>query len=281
MRHLVSLMVRDRVPKVLQRLVAEQLKVPWYRIAAVRETTAFRRATRASLFLGLSDGARIDQFRRNDATLSNEQFAMNYELSEPRVRSMLKELRKDLDDPTATFDHVFLVDDFAGSGRTILRPGTGEPVDGRLVRFVDDTLSKLSGESCPRIFICLYLATDLALRHIRSMIETYPEPPWSADKVPEVIAVMTLGDRIRLLHDRSDEGYDTDRSFDVLLHEYYDERVQDEHKKVVVHGYSDCGLPLVLPHNTPNNSVYLLWERERTLALFPRFERHHARERGD
>ena len=281
MRHLVSLMVRDLVPKRVQRLIADRLNIPWYRTAAIRGTTDFRRATRASLFLGMSDGARIDQFRRNDATLSNEQFAITYELSEARAHSMLKELRKDLNDTAATFDHIFLIDDFAGSGRTIIRRSEDGAFDGRLVRFIDDTLCKLSGGSCPRVFICLYLATDLALDHIRSMIEAYPEPPWSADNVPEVMAVMTLDHRFRLLHDRSEEGYDTDQRFDLLLHKYYDARVQDEHKKVVVHGYSDCGLPLVLPHNTPNNSVYLLWEKDRTLPLFPRFERHHARERGD
>ena len=36
-------------------------------------------------------------------------------------------------------------------------------------------------------------------------------------------------------------------------------------------------LPLVLAHNTPNNSVYLLWADKpdlRTKALFPRVSRH-------
>ena len=280
MRHLVSLMARDRVPKVLQRQVAQQLALPVYRVAAVRGKRGFHRALRASLFLGMSDGARIDQFRRNSEGLSNEQFAMNYELSEPRAKKMVCELKTDLNDESAGFKYVFLVDDFAGSGKTILHRDGSKPLDGRLVRFVRDTLPHLSEGPCPKIFITLYLATEQAATHLQSLISTYPSPPWSGDNVPQVITVMTLGDHARLCHDRKIGEYETDHLFDILLHKYYDPSVEDEHKGEVLHGYSDCGLPLVLSHNTPNNSVYLLWEQEKTQPLFPRFERHQSRQ-GD
>ena len=191
-------MVRDRVPKILQRLVSERLALPRFRVAALRHSAAFTHARRASLFLGMSDGARIDQFRRNDATLSNEQFAITYELSAARAGSMLKELRQDLGEDDAWFDHIFLVDDFAGSGRTIIRHESDGSLDGRLVRFVAHTLPELKGISCPKITICLYLATDLAVSHIEAMIADYPEPPWERDDRPQVVAVMRLGDRMRL-----------------------------------------------------------------------------------
>ncbi len=88
---------------------------------------------------------------------------------------------------------------------------------------------------------------------------------------------MTLDDDARLTH--SDDGPmdETDQQFDKLLHQNYDCSVEDEHKGKVLHGFFECGLPLVLSHNTPNNSVYLLWETKKTRALFPRFERHHGR----
>ena len=277
MRHLVSLMARDRVPKMLQRHVANQLGLLPYRVAEIRKQPEYRRAVRASLFLGMSDGARIDQFRRNSEELSNEQFAMNYELSEQRTKKMIHELRTDFQDKGAVFEHIFLVDDFAGSGRTILRYDESCKIDGRLSRFAEDTLPNLTKGTCPKIYITLYLATEQAVKHLQSLISTYPSPPWSDDNTPEVITVMTLGERTRLRHGRQDGAYEADGLFDPLLHKYYDESVEDEHKGRVVHGYSDCGLPLVLSHNTPNNSVYLLWEREKTRPLFPRFERHHSR----
>lgn len=277
MRHLVGLMAHDRVPKVLQLRVAQQLKIPAYRVAKVRKSAEYRRAARASLFLGMSDGARIDQFRRNSPTLSNEQFAMNYELSEGRAENLLNELRHDLNDERAMFEHIFLVDDFSGSGRTILRRAGSKAPEGRLVRFVRDTLPRLMEDTCPKIFITLYLATEQAVENLQSLTSTYPSPPWSCDNVPEVITVMELGDHTRLRHERRTETYKADQLFDALLHKYYDESVEDEHKGKVVHGYSDCGLTLVLSHNTPNNSLFLLWEQKKTRPLFPRIERHQSR----
>jgi hypothetical protein len=63
---------------------------------------------------------------------------------------------------------------------------------------------------------------------------------------------------------------------------HYDPILVDESKpRPFPLGYSDCALPLVLPHNTPNNSVCILWadttDRDGSMqrrALFPRYERH-------
>jgi len=42
------------------------------------------------------------------------------------------------------------------------------------------------------------------------------------------------------------------------------------------YGYGDCGLPVVLHHNTPNNSLALLWSYDdrAVRGLFPRVQRH-------
>ena len=279
MRHLVSLMARDRIPRLLQRRVAEKLSLPAHRVETVRNKREFQRAERASLFLGLSDGARIDQFRRNREELSNEQFAMNYELSATRAQSMIADLRVDLCDEQAQFEHVFLVDDFAGSGKTILRRNERALLKGRLIRFLDDTLPKLGNTTYPKIYITLYMATEQALEHLRSLISVFPSPCWSDDREPEVITVMPLGRHIGLCHDGTGGEYEADQAFDGLLRKYYDPSVEDEHKGNVLYGFSNCRLPLVLSHNSPNNSVYLLWEKRR--ALFPRFERHQARSRDE
>ena len=266
---------------MLRRRVAHQLNLPVYAVATVQTSAEFTYSKRATLFLGMSDGARIDQLRRSGVGLSNEQFAINYELSDQRAGTMLSELQTDQQDNGAAFEHIVLVDDFAGSGRTILHHDENAQHCGRLVRFVKETLPKLMTGTCPKIFIALYLATEQAVEHLQSLISTYPTPPWPSNDAPEVIAVMTLDDRARLRHDRQGSMDETDQLLDVLLHKYYKPSVEDEHKGEVKHGFSDCGLPLVLSHNTPNNSVYLLWEREMTRALFPRFERHHGRLRED
>jgi hypothetical protein len=53
-------------------------------------------------------------------------------------------------------------------------------------------------------------------------------------------------------------------AFIALTRRYYDPILRTIHTDVgkVSHlglGYGGCGLPLVLDHNTPNNSVALLW----------------------
>ena len=279
MRHLVSLMAEDRVPITLQRHVAKEVGIPSYRVKKVRATVEFDRAKEACLFLGMSDGARIGQLRRSSQGLSNEQFGMTYELNARRAETMLCELRKRLrqngtSDDHAFFEYIFLVDDFAGSGSTIIRQDGDGNLTGRLVRFVSDTLDLLMNKRCPKIYIALYVATPQALDHLNDAIANYPERPWNDDNIPEIIPVMTIGDHARLECGREGVDYETDRQFDDLLHKYYNQTVEDEHKRNIMHGYSQGGLPLILAHNTPNNSVYLLWESKATEPLFPRYERH-------
>ena len=40
------------------------------------------------------------------------------------------------------------------------------------------------------------------------------------------------------------------------------------------YGFNECALPLVLSHNTPNNSLPILWQDGTFKGLFPRISRH-------
>src|SRR5260370_11467415 len=53
-------------------------------------TTLFRSRQRQCLFLSLSEGARIDSFRRANPDLNHEQIWQTYELSDPRVRELVR-----------------------------------------------------------------------------------------------------------------------------------------------------------------------------------------------
>jgi hypothetical protein len=62
---------------------------------------------------------------------------------------------------------------------------------------------------------------------------------------------------------------------------YYDHDIYDEHlakggTEDARYGYAACGLPLVLHHNTPNNSIALImsYEGRKFRGLFPRIQRH-------
>jgi len=56
---------------------------------------------------------------------------------------------------------------------------------------------------------------------------------------------------------------DSHGAFLELTNRYYDNSIETRHIKVAGTdaklGFGQCALPLVLEHNTPNNSVALLW----------------------
>jgi len=128
--HLVSIAYPDFVRPRLLRQVAEQEGENPYHLAKVAGTSAFRIRERGCLFLGLSDGARTDAFRRSSSpNIGHEQVLQTYEISKGRVDKLLEKLREDIaaitnsgppkDDPK--FRTVILLDDFSASGTSYLR----------------------------------------------------------------------------------------------------------------------------------------------------------------
>jgi len=61
-----------------------------------------------------------------------------------------------------------------------------------------------------------------------------------------------------------------------LCENHYSEEFEDEHTGSIEFGYDACGLPLVLHHNTPNNSIYLLWSRKMPKPSVRRYERQRT-----
>lgn len=279
MRHLVGLSYPDYIRNILLQRVAKELATPDYLVAKLAASDAFKKALRKSLFLGLSDGARIDVFRRK-ANLSNEQVFGTYQLSEEKSKDMVRELREALsvsgnESSTESFNTVFLLDDFAGSGDSLLREEGGE-AKGKIAKCLntlrkENKTTQLLDLQALSVHVVLYMATRRAINALTERIEE----EWAGNLSTCTIKPMyILDDDVRVTGDR-------DPQFDGILEKYYDENVMDRHLakggEDVVHGYGNCSLPLVLAHNTPNNSVYLLWADKpglKTKALFPRVSRH-------
>ena len=278
MRQLVALSYPDYIRLILLQRVAEELGIPDYLVMNVLASDAFKKAERKALFLGLSDGARIDIFRRM-AGLSNEQVYATYQLSEEKSRDMVRELRQDLSvysyGCTEKFNTVFLLDDFAGSGDSLLRQENGE-VKGKIARCLktlrdENSTTQLLDLTALSVYVVLYMATRRAVDALAQRLEQQ----WPSD-LPRctIVPLYVVEDDVMVTHDR-------DPQFDSLLESYYDSSIMDKHLAKggddVVHGYAGCSLPIVLAHNTPNNSVYLLWADKpglKTKALFPRVSRH-------
>lgn len=281
MLHLVRMLYPDIIRPIIRREAAKLLKGPDYQVARIEGSPEFQRLLRRSLFLGMSDGARIDAFRRSSEDLDNEQIYGVYEVGSEKLVSMQNKLSKALGNAEqggATFRLLFLIDDFAGTGRTILRwdDATGT-FDGRLKRISDSMKDARNREALDpdgvEVVVCLYMATDKAVCHLEEQITNFTDAAWSSCRVE---VVQRLDDRLCI-----EPG--ADPKLDEFLDRYYSPHLEDrESYRVgdngIKYGFGATGLPLVLSHNTPNNSLYLLWKEgnpEHPLVpLFGRFERH-------
>lgn len=281
-QHLVDLLYPETVQRSLLSVIADKLAIAPYRIWSHPEATEeFLRLRRKSLFFGLSDGARIDGFRRaNAGRISNEQVVLATEINPGKWKRLVKDLRSDLKNDTARFEFVFLLDDFVGTGKTLLRKEE-EQWKGRLHRFwealsgsVDEVL-----EPGAVIHVHHYIAThqaaaDIEPRHSLMVTERGGER-WF-DKV-EFSYGMILPKEICVTESGMPE-------FFALTEKYYDSSIETRHTEVggehVKRGFGCAALPLVLEHNTPNNSVALLWaestgEKGKPMRpLFRRRQRH-------
>jgi len=292
--HLVDLLFPQRIIPVLLEQTIKKDNISPHKVKKIQNSGTFKIIKRKTLFLGMSDGAKIDAFRRKHL-LNNEQVSVSHELSEEKWKRMKEELEEwmqgnNFKNQPSSFENIFLIEDFSGSGNSILRLENGQ-YKGKLVKFVKESLGskgsprnlgRLCKENGPELFVVTYLATAKAIERLRLETEKFKQkelPYLTSIKILEPLQTFDDGVKIPQLNN------DVDKDFVQLLDKYYDDRLQDKHTetggKDMKYGYAGCSLPLILYHNCPNNSVYLLWgQTEKTesrsglRALFPRISRH-------
>jgi hypothetical protein len=244
-------------------------------ITKIVNSSEFKILQRRMLILGLSDGARLDLLRRACPELSHEQFWLTPGVGPDAQSQMVEKLEDALKhyqakDINATFVEVVLVEDFSGSGATLIRPGDGRGQwKGKLAK-AHDEIERLTSsgrvDSNARVLVLIYVASSFAEQKVRDALS---KTGWGWD--------------LRVIQKLPDDIVVTDPYIISLCQWFYDPVLDDEHKDKASLGYSGCALPLVLEHNTPNNSISLLWadtsdDPRSSLhrhALFPRYERHH------
>lgn len=285
LNHAIACAYPDYIKPALMKRVADEQALDEFAVDAVAAHPEFRALRRQTLFLGLSDGARLDRLRRSSPELSHEQFWLSPELGDTGRASMSKKLAEALSSLAlpgdARFRQVVLVDDFYGSGTSLIDVDEHDEFRGKLKR-VADSLAKLGGpaehEGFPlepvlaedaTVSVVLYVASARAEDHIREMLEKFrPHGQlWQLAVVQRLPAELVMHDQLLVS----------------ICERFYDPVLVDEHKDFAPLGYKDTALPVVLHHNTPNNSISVLWadttDRDDGLkrrALFPRYERHHV-----
>lgn len=261
MGHLVELLYPNHVRPRLGLAIAAKKDVPLYRVWTQPDSKSeFELLRRRTLFMSLSDGAHLDLFRRaNSGVISNEQVVGGIQISDDKWRDLLANLRADLNDEGALFACVYVVDDFAGTGKTLIRK-SDDQWKGKLKRFRESSAEHLPTHFEEDWTLCVHhhVATheaklkmverEAAARSALGKANWFPRVEFSFGMVlPEAWPITR----------------ETDAPFWDLTEKYYDEAVESKHTAVggtdMRRGFGGCGLPLVLEHNTPNNSVGLLW----------------------
>lgn len=279
--HLVETAYPDLIVQERLRLVAEENDIPTYKVGKLSKHQRFHELQMKSLYLGLSDGARTNELRRaSDNRISNEQIWQAYELGEEKSAAMLDDLKQELlkagvETQSSNFNLVWLLDDFSGSGNTYIRYDSEKRTYGGKLQKVYKLLHERSliDPSYYEVFLVLYVATRQAIDHIEYWSERFTSE--YGFKPLQLRVLCTLERNLALIASPSD-------SISELLskEKYFDPKANDKHMKVGGSdgrlGFANCALPVVLSHNTPNNSIYLLWGPEQSdfPGLFPRVVRH-------
>lgn len=279
-QHLVSL----SYPIIQRQIRAHNAAKSGLKLHEVWADPAARRAIRLeelrTLYVALSDGARIDFFRReNEGIISNEQVVPSSEITEEKWKDLRKELDKSLaahgfTGEAPVFERICLIDDFTASGSTFARLVNGE-WKGKLHKFCNPAQHLVAAgfiADGATVHVHHYLGSARADTAIRESVKAY------APKANVFNFEVTFAHLLR-----PDDVIDDSAPSELvqLILDHYDRTLEDKNShldKDVWYGYKQGGLCVVLDHNTPNNSIALLWAQgdhpDLMRPLFPRKQRH-------
>jgi hypothetical protein len=215
--------------------------------------------------------------------LQNEQIRQSHELAAERIEDLKNELTKDLTklygralpDSECVFRSVVLLDDFSASGLSYIRKKVDGSAAGKVGKFLNTLhdssapISKLFTNKNLEVVLVLYMATETAARVLS---EGLSELCKAQGCEPKLLIIQNFPETHRVLQGSLP-------NFDVLIDSYYDNENETSSTALggtdLKYGFSNGALPLVLSHNTPNNSLGLLWANGTKMrALFPRVTRH-------
>lgn len=277
MLHLVNITFSDKINPFLIKKSSAILNLNSFQVKKITNSLQYKTITRRSLFVGLSDGSRIDQLRRYSG-LNNEQVIPTYQINKDKVDDMLKELKNS--GVTESYNTIFLIDDFTASGTSYFRSEEGER-KGKIFKAIDamyaedKDLYRLVDHTEPiDIKIIFYIATEESVHKLKNEIDK-----WKLETAKNFVFTIEV---VQFIDDKVKIDLYNDEEFVNLSKKYIGKEIVDLHFEKAKHskyylGYNECALPLVLVHNTPNNSMPLLWwvsGNKDFIGLFPRVTRH-------
>lgn len=293
MHRLVELFYHCEIERRIIKMVSQRCNVPKYLVRTdPKAKEEFKNLLRRTLILGLSDGARTDILRQSTVgILSNEQFVIQSQVDTAKWKSLLKDLRK-AQGADALFELVILVDDFMGTGSSFLRfDKDDQKWKGKLPKFLESLSSAVKDSEIVTENWELCVHHYLGTQHASQAVDAIEKAARDSGEIARPIASHYSFGAIVEDKWKITSTAPGDAALYKLTQDYYNENVETDHTKVggVKHlglGYGGCALPLVLHHNTPNNSLALLWaeyskgpckngvDQKEVRPLFRRRQRH-------
>lgn len=293
MEHLVSIAYPDYIRPYLIDQVGTNLNIAETFPKKILKSIQYKVSLRQSLFLGLSDGAHTDIFRRSNSSITHEQVWQTYEISDQKAQDMISKLERDLkyildrepNPKDRRFKNIFLLDDFSASGISYFRNDlTKCEYSGKIFKILNQImenpgngkdLSKLVDPNDINIYILFYVATSQSILHLQKEVGAWLDKKKIQCRYT-VKAIQVIPDSVQVSLKKKSEMIK-------LLERYFDDSIKDVHYQLGVCekpylGFNQCALPLILYHNTPNNSIPLLWfgDKKKYRGLFPRVNRHRS-----
>lgn len=293
MSYLITLLYKMLIMKTISDKVANAIGIPKYYISKIEASSEFRQHKRMSLFVGLSDGAHMDVIRRT-SSLDNEQVLTNYFPDDNKINDLIENLKKsselyNVPEDERKFETLFLIDDFTASGSSFIRLDKRDgKYHGKLKKVIDkifiaENKDKINfrdifkSDVSIQIYFCI--ATEFALETIRENLDSYLRTL----NLPNTFDIKV--DYVQKIENEVAEKVKSDSSFiDIIKKpQYFNPDVvnkksyQNGKHDAPYLGYNEGALPIVLSHNTPNNSLPTLWQPQKGQqyqSLFPRINRH-------
>lgn len=288
--HLIDLLYNTKIIPAIRQKVVEDfrnhgLTVNKYNYKRLDNAAEFKSHKRKTLFIGLSDGSHIDIIRRN-SYLDNDQVLTNYYPDDTKIKELAEELEKSKDlvkGSEKKFESIALIDDFTASGSSFIRIKDDGTFAGKLPKFFEaiygkEEFKKLLIDGFD-IHLYFLIATKSALDHINAMLEQYKKQHRDLNVTLECVQMLyedakftshTGTEALAIQKIISQKRYINEPALTRAYKESYPAGNTDYHL-----GYRQCALTIVLNHNTPNNSLPIIWQPKREAGdrLYPLFYR--------
>jgi len=234
MQRVIETFVPEIVTPYLRRSVGARLGIKPYEVWKTAEAAqAFSYRLRRCLFVGLSDGSRIDVLRRTNAgRLSQEQVVPMMNVDDEKWRSLAKDLRK------------------VGVHHYVSTMQARDALRGRVL----EAEAKLPTKSWGRAIVTegMLLPDKMKI----GAVDKNTRIPTATSTVDKPIVEMC------------------GKYYDHELYKRLERHCKEAGQSDMKYGYADCALPLILEHNTPNNSIPMLWaETDGPQGMHPLFLR--------